>query len=140
MDNAIDRVASNLADVVFSAVEDHSFLWTLDDAHHAVAVGHSMDYRPRRQDRQKHFNETGAFYVMRTAGFLERNHRFFGRVEIEEVPPEDAREIDSMSDLTLLRAMAAGRTETTHLDIDALVTDFDGVHTDDAVHVDENGV
>ena len=139
MDNAIARVQRNAADVVFSAVEDHSFLWTLDEAHHAVAVGHSMDYRPRRQDRQKHFNETGAFYVMRTAGFIERNHRFFGRVEIEEVPPEDAREIDTMSDLTLLRAMAAGRTDTTHLDVDALVTDFDGVHTDDAVHVDQDG-
>lgn len=140
IDNAIARVARNAADVVFSAVEDHSFLWTLDNAQHAVAVGHSMDFRPRRQDRQKHYNETGAFYVMRTSGLLEHKHRFFGRVEIEEVPAEDAREIDSMSDLTLLRALASNRVETTHLDIDALVTDFDGVHTDDAVHIDENGV
>ena len=28
MDNAIARVQRNVADVVFSAVEDHSFLWT----------------------------------------------------------------------------------------------------------------
>lgn len=140
IDNAIARVERNAADVVFSAVEDHSFLWTLDTAQHAVPVGHELHFRPRRQDRKKHYNETGAFYVMRTSGLLEHNHRFFGRVEIEEVPPEDAREIDSMSDLTLLRAMAASRVETTHLDIDALVTDFDGVHTDDAVHVDQDGV
>ena len=31
----------------------------------------------------------------------------FGRVGIEEVPPEHAREIDDMSDLTLVRAIAA---------------------------------
>ena len=140
IDNAIARVAAEAADVVFSAVEDHSFLWTLDEAQQAIAVGHDKSFRPRRQDRKKHYNETGAFYVMRTAGLLESEHRFFGRVEIEEVPEEDAREIDSLNDLTVLRALASTRiSEPSELDVDALVTDFDGVHTDDAVFVDETG-
>lgn len=139
LDNAIARVQDDHADVVFAAVEDHSFLWTLDDSAHAVAVGHDAAYRPRRQDRAAHFNETGAFYVMRTTGLRQAGHRFFGRIEIEEVPLEQAREIDSMSDLTLVRAIAATQEDTHLLDIDALVTDFDGVHTDDAAYVDQDG-
>ena len=34
--------------------------------------------RPRRQDREPHFLETGAFYVMDAAGFRAAGHRFFG--------------------------------------------------------------
>ncbi|WP_349828206.1 acylneuraminate cytidylyltransferase [Brevibacterium litoralis] len=140
IDHAIDRVSSGAADVVFSAVEDHSFLWTLDDADgSAVAVGHDASFRPRRQDRKIHYNETGAFYIMRTDGFRETEHRFFGRIEIEEVPAEHAQEIDSMSDLTLVRALAQNAEDATVLDVDALVTDFDGVHTDDAAYVDQTG-
>ncbi|MGJ7539321.1 cytidylyltransferase domain-containing protein [Brevibacterium luteolum] len=139
LDHAIERVARDQADVVFSAVEDFSFLWTLDDKDNAVAVGHDAAFRPRRQDRAAHYNETGAFYIMRTSGLQKYKHRFFGRIEIEEVPAEHAREIDTMSDLSLARAVASQHEAINVLDVDALVTDFDGVHTDDACYVDENG-
>ncbi|WP_084499479.1 acylneuraminate cytidylyltransferase [Brevibacterium album] len=139
LDSAIAQVADDRADVVFSAVEDHSFLWKLGPDARAQAVGHEASFRPRRQDREPHFNETGAFYVMDTRGFLESGHRFFGRIGIEEVPAEHAREIDSMSDLSLVRALAEGQEPPSHLDVDALVTDFDGVHTDDSAFVSEDG-
>lgn len=139
IDNAVTAVRDGDADVVFSAVADHSFLWRLDDGETAVAVGHEASFRPRRQDRAKHFNETGAFYVMRTDGLIEHEHRFFGRVTIEEVPPEHAREIDDMSDLSLVRAIASTQETAQVIDVDALVTDFDGVHTDDGAYVDEDG-
>src|SRR5699024_1830009 len=79
------------------------------------------------------------FYVMRTAGLLKHEHRFFGRIGIEEVPPEHAREIDDMSDLSLVRAIASTQETAQVIDVDALVTDFDGVHTDDGAYVDEDG-
>ncbi|MCF2573779.1 cytidylyltransferase domain-containing protein [Brevibacterium sp. UCMA 11754] len=139
IDNAVAAVRDGDADVVFSAVEDHSFLWRLDDGESAIAVGHEASFRPRRQDRAKHYNETGAFYVMRTDGLIEHEHRFFGRVTIEEVPPEHAREIDDMSDLSLVRAIASTQETAQVIDVDALVTDFDGVHTDDGAYVDEDG-
>ncbi|GAA3828659.1 N-acylneuraminate cytidylyltransferase [Brevibacterium ammoniilyticum] len=139
IDNAVCRVRDETEDVVFSAVADHSFLWRLGGDGEAVAVGHDQSFRPRRQDRPQHYNETGAFYVMRTTGLLEHGHRFFGRVGIEEVPPEHAREIDDMSDLTLVRAIASTQETAQVIDVDALVTDFDGVHTDDGAYVDEDG-
>ena len=143
LDEATEAVAAGRHDVVFSAAVDHSFLWKLSSDNTAEAVGHSAEFRPRRQDREPHYSETGAFYVMRTAGFQESGHRFFGSIGIQEVPEDDAREIDSLSDLTLLRALADQRQQDTsqlsELDIDAVVTDFDGVHTDDRVFTAEDG-
>src|SRR5699024_12639831 len=102
----------------------------------AVAAGHQAASRARCEDRAKHYHETGAFVVMRTAGLLKREHRFFGRIGIEEVPPEPAREIDDVSDRSLVRAIASTQETAQVIDVDALVTDFDGVHTDDGAYVD----
>jgi CMP-N-acetylneuraminic acid synthetase len=47
-----------------------------------------------RQDREPHYRETGAFYVMRAPGLRESKYRFFGGMEPLVVPTEHAVEID----------------------------------------------
>lgn len=142
LDRAVERVLSGSDDVVFSAFETYAFLWSAGGTG-AEGVNHDLRVRPRRQDRAAHFQETGAFYVMNTAGFLERRHRFFGTVGIEEVAENNALEIDTVEQLELANAIAglsaAKQAARGRLDVDALVMDFDGVHTDDRVHVDEHG-
>jgi len=138
LDAAIDKVLDGGADVAFSVAENHNFLWARNDAGAVTAVGHSADFRPRRQDREPQYRETGAFYAMRTEGFLARRHRFFGALEFQVVPPEHAIEIDSLEDLEIVRAMDS-RPEFTEVDVDALVMDFDGVHTDDHALVNFEG-
>ena len=153
LDAAIERVASGERDVVFSAVPSHVFLWRDDAIAGASGVNHDAARRPRRQDREPEYAETGAFYVFRTAAFLAAGHRFFGRVGIRPVHADHAIEIDDPADLERARALApqvdralaAARrvadADPRHplVDVDALVTDFDGVHTDDTVMVDELG-
>jgi N-acylneuraminate cytidylyltransferase len=136
---AIDRVAAGTEDAVFSAFETYAFLWrAAPDG--AEGVNHDAASRPRRQDREPHYQETGAFYVMRVPGFLEARHRFFGRVGIEQVPEASAIEIDTPEELTTARALAALLDPRPgSVDIDALVMDFDGVHTDDHVMVTTSG-
>jgi len=95
--------------------------------------------RRRRQDRDAQFQETGAFYAMRTKGFVEGGHRFFGRVGIREVDAARALEIDTVRELEVAQLIAALFEEHARIDVDALVTDFDGVHTDDTVQVDSDG-
>ncbi|MGR0221008.1 cytidylyltransferase domain-containing protein [Agromyces sp. ZXT2-6] len=170
LDAAITRVERGERDVVFAATPTHGFLWRerADDADGASAVGvnHDPGNRPRRQDRNPEFLETGAFYVFRTDGFVQARHRFFGRIGIQSVHPDHAIEIDDAADLARARALAprvdrrlaggiaaalarraggaAGATwvaDPRHpfVDVDAVVTDFDGVHTDDTASVDELG-
>ncbi|MDR7185865.1 N-acylneuraminate cytidylyltransferase [Microbacterium trichothecenolyticum] len=143
---AVQLVRSRRRDSVFSAVETYGFLWEKGIGSAAEPVNHEIDVRPRRQDREPHYLETGAFYVMRAAGFRAANHRFFGSVGIAEVAPRTAIEIDTLDELELARTLAplvdrdAFGAHAGAIPVDAVVTDFDGVHTDDTVHVDQNGV
>lgn len=168
LDAAIARVERGERDVVFAATPTHGFLWRerADDVDGASAVGvnHDPSNRPRRQDRDPEFLETGAFYVFRTDGFVQAQHRFFGRIGIQQVHPDTAIEIDDAADLARARALAprvdrrlagalaaaqarragavtAWVADPRHpfVDVDAVVTDFDGVHTDDTAGLDELG-
>lgn len=103
---AIERVRSGREDVVFSAVETFAFLWTLDDEGRARGVNHDPSARPRRQDREPHFQETGGFYVMRAAGFSRARFRFFGRVGVAIVDERTGIEIDTLDQLGLANAIA----------------------------------
>lgn len=143
LSEAVERVQRGGEDCVFAAAENHNFLWAVDDAG-VDAVGHDAAFRPRRQDREPQYRETGAFYVMRTSGLRAARHRFFGRLGLQIVPGASAIEIDTPADLAMVRAMvdASGKPPAgveTPVDADALVTDFDGVHTDDHALVDGDG-
>lgn len=127
------------ADSVFSGLETHEFQWRAVGTRGVTGVGHDPARRPRRQDREPHYRETGAFYVMRTAGLRQHRHRFFGRIDVQPVPTAHAVEVDEPADLELARAIARLVDEPEPLDVDAVVTDFDGVHTDDRAYIDQDG-
>ena len=140
LDKAVKMVEGGEFDVVFSGVDHHSFRWEKTDDGWQPA-GHSMASRPRRQDLPPTVIETGAFYVFQRDAFLAAKSRFHGRVGVVEVSRRDALEIDSADDLQIARELAV------HTDIrqspwplDAIVFDFDGVHTDDYVYVNQDGV
>jgi len=142
IDAAVARVAAGEADVAFSAFETYAFLWA-DRESGAVGVNHDHSFRPRRQDREPHFQETGAFYVMRADGFEQAGFRFFGRVAIQPVSEDWAIEIDTAAELDRSRLLALGFRDpavaSSMAEVRAVVTDFDGVHTDDTVIVREDG-
>lgn len=143
--DAVREVRAGAADSVFAAHETYGFLWgragaDQADAGAAVAINHDATHRPRRQDREPHFLETGAFYVFRADGFREAKHRFFGRIRIAEVPEWTAIEIDDEHQLRIARALAALHEAPDRIPVRAIVTDFDGVHTDDTASVDADGV
>jgi len=138
LDRAIARVQSGREDVVFSAVETYGFLWQQSDSG-AVGVNHDHRSRPRRQDREPHFLETGAFYVMDAAGFKQAGYRFFGRVGVETTPESGAVEIDTVEQLALAQAIAPLVARRAEIDVDAVVTDFDGVHTPDTATIGADG-
>lgn len=140
LSTAVQLVRSRRRDSVFAAVETYGFLWDRGAGGAATAINHHVDVRPRRQDRRPHYLETGAFYVLRAAGFRAARHRFFGSVGIAEVEPRTAIEIDTADELHIARTLAPLIDRPVPIVVDAVVTDFDGVHTDDTARVDEHGV
>ena len=135
---AIDRGRRGENDVVFSAFETYAFLWQSSSTG-VIGVNHDAASRPRRQDREPQFRENGAFYVMRAEGFREAQHRFFGRVGAELVDESTAVVIDCAEQAQLASSIAAIVDLPAEIDVDAVVTDFDGVHTDDTAEIDHKG-
>lgn len=137
--DAVARVRAGEADSVFSAHETFGFVWRRDADGQASGINHDASHRPRRQDREPHYLETGAFYVFTAAGFRESRHRFFGRIAVAEVPEWSAIEIDDEHQLRIARSLAAMHEAPHPIAVRAVVTDFDGVHTDDTAIIDASG-
>lgn len=142
IDQAVAAITTGGADSAFTATAFHGFVWREDGS--AYGVNHDQRTRPRRQERPKEYLETGAAYAMRTAGFLEAGHRFFGVIAAIETDPNRVLEIDEPSDLERARALAAiieGETDISidRSAIDAIVLDFDGTQTDDRVWITSDG-
>ncbi|MEU6712296.1 N-acetylneuraminate synthase family protein [Nonomuraea sp. NPDC046802] len=132
---AVRKVLDGEADSVVSGLPTHEFLWTASGG----GINHDPAVRQRRQDREPQFRENGAFYVMRASGLREHGHRFFGTTAVQPVPTKHAIEIDAPEDLELVRALAPFIDRPEPIDVDAVITDFDGVHTDDRAYVDSDG-
>ena len=135
-------ITDGLAETAFAAVATYEFLWrdtdpaVLPGSGPMVGLNHDLRFRPRRQDRPPHFRETGAFYAMTVAGLRESGHRFFGRTH-RRGTGHAALEIDPLAELRMADAIAsmilpAVEVVDEPVDVDAVITDFDGVHTDDA--------
>ncbi len=143
----IDALVAALDDPSFAAAltvaEDHGFLWQREAGGAGRGVNH--DERTPRRHRQElppQYRETGAGYAMRVPAFLAAGRRFCGKAALVETdaPPF---EIDAPRDLVTAESFAASMDVppvTGAAAIRVLVTDFDGVHTDNRVSLDQDGV
>ncbi|WP_329116855.1 acylneuraminate cytidylyltransferase [Streptomyces sp. NBC_01353] len=139
-----EKVTTGGADTAFTAAPTHGFLWRegADGSEGAHGVNHDKAHRPRRQDREAEYLETGAVYAMAAEGFRTHGHRFFGHTALVVTDPARVLEIDDPHDLARARALAPlldTPVSPRFDEIDAVVLDFDGTQTDDRVHLDAEG-
>jgi CMP-N-acetylneuraminic acid synthetase len=106
VDGAVRSMEETNSDCAFTATRHHAFVWRRTPHSSAVGINHDLSKRPRRQEREEEFVETGAVYIMRTEDFLAAGHRFFGKIAIHEVPRLRAIEIDEPEDLDCARILA----------------------------------
>lgn len=145
IDNALETMTAKGASAALSVVEDHGFIWHEGDDGFAAGITHDHSKpRQRRQDMKPRYRENGAIYAMRVADFLERKERFCGPVALVPVQGP-AAEIDDQHDWDFVEALLTVRERPARPamhsgGITAVVTDFDGVHTDDRVLVAQDGV
>lgn len=144
IDGTIEKLITAQADSTFAVVPFHFFLWRQDEDSNASEVNHDKRERLMRQQRQSEFIETGAVYVMKSAGFRTAKHRFFGKTAMYVMPEERRWEIDAPIDLLVAEVLMREelkrhKSDLLPLRIEALVLDFDGVFTDNHVLVFEDG-
>lgn len=145
IDLVVETMLRKAADSAFSAIEDHGFIWQEDDAGLAAGITHDHTKpRQRRQDMTPRYRENGAIYAMRVEPFLAERTRFCGRTVLVPVTAPTV-EIDTPEDWDMAEAFEASRQRRHPRksplagQIRAVVTDFDGVHTDDRMLVDQDG-
>lgn len=144
IDGTVRMLLEENADTAFAAIPFHYFLWKRDGTGAAQGINHDKEIRLLRQDQEEQFLESGAVYVMRTQGFKETKHRFFGKTAIYVMPPERCLEIDEPVDLRITEILMQEQQKKDKLNllpdtITALVLDFDGVFTDNRVIVFQDG-
>lgn len=145
IDGCLAEMHARKADCALSVTEDHSFLWTRGDDGFGAGMNHNeREQRKRRQDLPPQYCENGAIYCADVVAFERTGQRFCGQVALYPVshPPV---EIDSLDDLALCTQIAQSR-DTGGVSPDqiarirAIIMDFDGVHTDNLVLTDQNGL
>jgi N-acylneuraminate cytidylyltransferase len=144
IDGTIAALDEQGADTAVAVTDFHYFVWKREAEGAAVGVNHDKAFRPRRQDREDQFLETGAVYVMKVPGFQEAKHRFFGKTALYEMPADRVLEIDEPVDLKVAEMLLRERYRTEARrqlpsPVQGLAMDFDGVFTDNRVYVDQNG-
>lgn len=105
VEGTIQALLQSGADSALSVAPFHYFLWGYGQNGEVVAINHDKYVRPRRQDRDPQFVETGAVYAMRVPGFLQARHRFFGKIAMYHMPLERRLEIDDPVDLEIAEVL-----------------------------------
>lgn len=115
IDGTVDALDANQADCALAVAPFYHFLWRASAGGAAAGVNHAIHNRPRRQDMEPQYLETGAVYALRTEGFRAARHRFFGRVALFVQAAERCLEIDEPLDFlkaeVMVRALAAPAIE-----------------------------
>jgi N-acylneuraminate cytidylyltransferase len=149
IDGTITALIESKADTALSVSPFHYFLWKSDQPENgresAVGINHDKSMRQLRQEQKPQFIETGAVYAMRVDGFLQQQHRFFGRTAMYVMPHERRLEIDEPVDFKVAEVLLKENAERMASGppfpdpIQALILDFDGVFTDNKVIVFQDG-
>lgn len=144
IDGTVTTLRDQDADSALAVTAFHYFLWRTDAEGAATGINHDKSVRLMRQQRTPEYLETGAVYVMKTAGFLAARHRFFGKTVLFDTPVERRLEIDDPEDFRIAEERIARLSRSPVAPalpprVSALVMDFDGVLTDDRVFVSEAG-
>ena len=145
LQRAIEQYESDRADSLLSVCPSHNFIWQNPDSPIA-----SYDYknRPRRQDipkDQKSFRESGSVYITDTKMLRMHNNRLAGKISMFVMDEEEGHDIDVLTDFVIAEAIIkevnfdATMNSISLSDIDAIIFDFDGVLTNNLVHVEQDG-
>lgn len=143
IDGAVDRLLIDGADSLFSACENSRLIWGVgaDGAPHSINYDHRN--RKREQVMERQYRENGSIYVFRPTILRSENNRLGGRMTVYEMDYWSSFQIDTPEHMELIE-WVLGRPEY-RVDagwperLDLVAFDFDGVMTDNAVLVGDDG-
>lgn len=102
----IELVKSGRYDSVLSVCEDTHFYWD----ENGQPINYDLNKRPRSQDIEKWYRETGSFYISRKESLLKSKCRVSGRIGYVVLPLHQSFEIDTYEDLDIVSALLTAKS------------------------------
>lgn len=142
IDRAVAALQAEDADSLFSACENSRLIWavTRDGPR---AINYDYQHRRREQDMERQYRENGSIYVMKPDLLRRENNRLGGRIAIHEMDYWSSFQIDTPEHAELcdwiMRRPEFARPVPWPSPLELVVFDFDGVMTDNALWVGEDG-
>lgn len=102
INKGLETFNSNFYDAVISVVKEHKIIWELNKDI-LVPKNHELKKRIRRQDMNKTFSETGAFYIFSVKNIVQNNSIYgSGNVGYVEIPKSRSFEVDDYEDIKII--------------------------------------
>lgn len=105
IDEAVAMLVRENLDSVVSVVESHSMLWRMSGYKAQPRAMYDVANRQRRQDMGDQYEENGSIYVFTIDHWGSMGNRAGGKVGLYVMPGQTRIQIDSLSDLDLVRHM-----------------------------------
>lgn len=104
IDQAIEQIKSEDSDSLLSVAPSHRFLWEKENG---IAKSINYDYRqrPRRQDMNPQYVETGSIYIFKPWVIKKLNNRLGGKISLFIMNEDTQWEIDSLTDLEYVESL-----------------------------------
>jgi len=100
IDEAISKFLEDKYDSLLSVCPFPTFLWKAKD-NNAVPVNYDFRNRPRTQDKEPDFKETGAIYVTSCDIITKEHNVLGGKIGLYVISEQDSIDIDSEDDFSL---------------------------------------
>lgn len=144
IDRALETFWKEQSDSLFSVCRNDRFLWRKVDGE-MKSLNYDYRQRHRDQDHPEEYRENGSIYVFKPSILRQYNNRLGGKIAIYKMDYWESFQVDSEEHLALCEWILEQRKKKSALSQlpqkpRLIVSDFDGVMTDNKVLVTQDGL
>lgn len=142
IDEAIEVYCATGSDSLFSACFQEGFIWEESRGENPRPLSYDHLDRPMRQNRKGTMAENGSIYVFSSHLLRTTGCRLGGEISVYLMDPLSSFQVDSIQDIERIESIAKVFPYSTPSigEVAIIVSDFDGVLTDNRVYLAENGL
>ena len=141
LNSALDTFFQGGHDSLFSGCYEKGFYWK-KQGNDVIPVNYNPSNRPRRQDFEGQFKESGAFYIFTHENLIKNQNRLGGKIGIYPISGHTSIEVDEPTDWVLVECLLSKKRQFLLKNLENIklvITDIDGVWTDGGMYYSESG-
>ncbi len=139
IDNAFYKFKKGNYDSLLSVVNSKKFIWQYEKKKFKP-VNYDYKKRPREQDFTNFYEENGSIYITKTKKLRSNMNRLSEKIGFYEMNIFSSFQIDEPHDLKIISSILPKNKIVNLNKIKIIVSDFDGVFTDNNLYLNDQGI